>query len=134
MTDEEKAEEYARNEICIKLCPVWKASEGRCNRITKCHHTYARYNGYLDGLAEGERIGKEKQWKATEKAQKRTSARIRELKKENKEQKEQIEKMKNVGNCRHTMQCPDWVEHKIKDDGIKPCINCDKWELDDATN
>lgn len=41
----------------------------------------------------------------------------------------QIEKMKNVGNCKHAMQCPDWVEHKIKDDGIKPCLNCIKWEL-----
>ena len=43
----------------------------------------------------------------------------------------QIEKMKNVGNCKHAMQCPDWVEHKIKDDGIKPCLNCIKWELEE---
>lgn len=51
--------------------------------------------------------------------------------KENKELKAQIEKMKNVGNCRHAMQCPLWVEHKIKNDGIKACLNCDKWELEE---
>lgn len=45
---------------------------------------------YLDGFADGRKLGKEEQWKATEKAQKKTSARIRELEKENAELKEYV--------------------------------------------
>ena len=49
---------------------------------------------YLDELAESERIGKEEQWKATEKAEKKTSAKIKELEKENAELKKENKELK----------------------------------------
>lgn len=49
-----------------------------------------RKKGYLAGLKAGRELGKEEQWKATEKAQKKTSSKIRELKKENAELKEYV--------------------------------------------
>lgn len=76
MTDEEKTKEYAED---------YKTKDGRS--LDYCDIEKA----YLDGLAEGEKIGKEKQWKATEKAQKKTSAKIKELEKENAELESDLE-------------------------------------------
>lgn len=56
-------------------------------------------NSHLKGLAEGEKIGKEKQWKATEKAQKKTSAKIKEFEKENEELKEQCLILADCDTC-----------------------------------
>lgn len=75
MKDEEKAEQYL-DKACGKFAVVVER-----NRIREA---------YIAGLEEGRKLGKEEQWKATEKAQKKTSARIRELEKENKELKETV--------------------------------------------
>lgn len=52
MTDEEKAEEYVKNEVCVKNCPIY-ATKKCLYKICKCHYTRQRYKDYLDGLAEG---------------------------------------------------------------------------------
>ena len=55
--------------------------------------------------------------------------RIAELEKENAELKEQIEKMKNVGNCKHSMNCAKWNEKQTVLGLMKFCLNCKDWEL-----
>lgn len=47
--------------------------------------------------------------------------------------KEQVEQMKNVGNCKHCMECSKWVEKKLRlgQTSIKCCQNCEDWELAD---
>lgn len=44
-------------------------------------------------------------------------------------QQEQTEKMKNVGNCKHAMECAKWVEQRIYHNNGKCCKNCKDWEL-----
>lgn len=102
MTDEEKAEEYANNEINKMFVDESEEVYVRASTLKQIIK-----NSHLKGLAEGEKIGKEKQWKATEKAQKKTSAKIKELEKENAELKEQIEN-RNCPNCRRSKaECPN---------------------------
>lgn len=84
MTDKEKAEEHALL-YCVRNC-----TGNKCATRKTCERYKARYSSFLSGLAEGRKLGKEEQWKATEKAQKKTSARIRELEKENAELKEHV--------------------------------------------
>lgn len=66
MTDKERAEDYYIEDF-EELFGFVK------DRVT---------HAYIAGLAKGGNLGKEKQWLATEKAQKKTSARIKELEKE----------------------------------------------------
>lgn len=89
MTDEERAEEYAKGKAHEHYHFLFEENNGSPVDFAKLCH--------LDGLVEGRKLGKEEQWKATEKAQKKTSARIRELKKENEELKRQLEKTNE--NC-----------------------------------
>lgn len=81
MTDKEKAKEYKKTLQPYVLMSGAEAEAGE--------------KGYLAGLAEGRKLGKEEQWKATEKAQKKTSARIRELEKENEGLKERNSILEN---------------------------------------
>lgn len=74
MTDEERAEEYAKGKAHEHYHFLFEENNGSPVDFAKLCH--------LDGLVEGRKLGKEEQWKATEKAQKKTSARIRELKNE----------------------------------------------------
>lgn len=108
MIDEEKAEEILHTKGFLTYC------EKGCIYTAKVKELIAI------GLAEGEKIGKEKQWKATETAQKKTSAKIKELEKEIEEQKVQIEKMKCCGNCDNNPYCEK--EHYGNDKG------CENWE------
>jgi len=80
MTDEEKANEYAN------MKGFWDGY----NDITSDEANEGIKKAYLEGLTEGRKLGKEEQWKATEKAQKKTSARINKLEEENKKLKEKI--------------------------------------------
>lgn len=82
MTVEEKAKESLKK----------RKGEYWCIKTDNVYIPYTE--GYKDGLAEGEKIGKEEQWKATEKAQKKTSARIR-VEKENAELKEKLKGFEN---------------------------------------
>lgn len=75
MTNEEKTNEYIENLLCKNFD----------NDGTSLYTEDEIKKAILYGLAEGEKIGKEKQWVASEKAQKKTSKRIRELQKENAE-------------------------------------------------
>lgn len=45
------------------------------------------------------------------------------------EKDEQIEKMKNVGNCKHSMNCAKWNEKQTVLGLMKFCLNCKDWEL-----
>lgn len=54
---------------------------------------------------------------------------IEQLAKENAEQKAQIEKMKNVGNCKHAMECAKWNEKQCNLGLMRFCLNCKDWEL-----
>lgn len=60
MTDEEKAEEYIKNEVCIKLCPTWKANGEKCDLFPQCHYISSKIKYYRLGLAEGRKEGYEK--------------------------------------------------------------------------
>lgn len=60
MTNEEKAEEYVKNEVCIKLCPTWKAHNGNCDLFPKCHYVSSKIKFYRLGLAEGRKEQKNK--------------------------------------------------------------------------
>lgn len=75
---EKEAEEYANNEINKMFVDESEEVYVRASTLKQIIK-----NSHLKGLAEGEKIGKEKQWKATEKAQKKTSAKIKELEEEN---------------------------------------------------
>ena len=66
---EKEAEEYANNEINKMFVDESEEVYVRASTLKQIIK-----NSHLKGLAEGEKIGKEKQWKATEKAQKKTSA------------------------------------------------------------
>lgn len=79
---------------------------------------------YLDGLAEGKKLGKEEQWKATEKAQKKTSARIKELEKENEQLKKDKELLDNTNN-EQTKVILELQEHirEVENDSN----NCEHW-------
>lgn len=87
MTEDEKANDIY--DICLEKKSIY------CNRkmgdetCSKCK----TYQMYKLGLEKGERIGKEKQWIATEKSQKKTSAKIEQLEKDNEELKVQVEKL-----------------------------------------
>lgn len=74
MTDEERAEEYAKGKAHEHYHFLFEENNGSPVDFAKLCH--------LDGLSEGRKLGKEDQWKATEKAQKKTSAKIRALQKE----------------------------------------------------
>ena len=133
MTDEDRASDIY--DICLEKKSIYcnrKMGEETCS---KCK----TYKMYKLGLAEGEKIGKEKQWIATKKAQKKTSAEMKELIEiqyaenqtlgnNNSEllkklgtYNEQVEKMKNFYNCAHSNRalCPN--EHN--------CKGCKDWEL-----
>lgn len=86
---EKEAEEYANNEINKMFVDESEEVYVRASTLKQIIK-----NSHLKGLAEGEKIGKEKQWKATEKAQKKTSAKIKELEKENAELKEKLDKIR----------------------------------------
>lgn len=45
------------------------------------------------------------------------------------ELEKQIEKMKNVGNCKHAMECAKWNEKQCNLGLMKFCLNCKDWEL-----
>lgn len=79
-TNGEKVWEKINKEFPNSFIVNTKKSKTRLAELL-CEYTRVVF---IDGLAEGERIGKEKQWIATEKAQKKTSEKIRKLEKENK--------------------------------------------------
>ncbi|MCQ2125111.1 MAG: hypothetical protein MJZ25_13100 [Fibrobacter sp.] len=130
MTDEEKAEEYCDNLDLVK----------ERNPELKTNDDFIK-QAYLDGLAEGRKLGKEEQWKATEKAQKKTSARIRELEKENAELKEyvsragyRIDELKHeIDNLKEQNKAiledndtlNKWIDElKVQIEKTKNCVNC----------
>jgi len=87
MTDEEKAMTSFKKNVC-EVCEIKDVCDVS---ILDCRAYNLDYeDAYLDGLTEGRKLGKEEQWKAMEKAQKKTSARIRELEKANAELKEYV--------------------------------------------
>lgn len=89
MKDEERAEEYIINKYKLNKCYIEDTEETRVYMHNDVHSEYEEeYQLYLDGLTEGRQLGKEEQWLVTKKAQKKTSATIRELKKEIKYLKE----------------------------------------------
>lgn len=71
MTDKERAEKYLHEIVGPKRLEPTVLNANR-----------EIVNAHIAGLAEGRKLGKEEQWLATEKAQKKTSARIKELEKE----------------------------------------------------
>lgn len=101
MTDEEKAEEYAKNKIKV----FDKDSS---------YYFFHIKQAYLDGLAEGRKL---------------QISHLLGVEKENAELKAQIEKMKNVGNCKHSMKCAEWNEKQSYLGLMKFCLNCKDWEL-----
>lgn len=131
MTDEEKASDIY--EICLdrkSLCCIRKSGEDTCD---KCK----TYQMYKIGLEAGRKLGKEEQWKATEKAQKKTSSRIRDLEKENAELKELseinslskvlIQRCKEVG-IKDLHQLANYLtimeNQKYQIEKMKCCGNC----------
>lgn len=48
---------------------------------------------------------------------------------ENKELKALIGKMKNVGNCKHAMDCSEFNEKEFIYGKLRICQNCKEWEL-----
>lgn len=145
MTYEGKAEEFVKYSRC-SLCFDFGRYDV-CHKTCNCFTQDCYY--FLAGLAEGRKLGKEEQWKATEKAQNKTSSKIRELEKENAELKEyvsrtgyriaelkhevdelkeQIEKMKCCVNCKKERNKPEPLAVHIS---CTKCKNHSEWEMAD---
>ena len=126
MNNKQKAEEFIIKKYKINEWYREDTEETRVYMSNNVHDEYEEeYKLFLAGLEEGEKIGKEKQWIATKKAQKKTSAKIKELEKENAEMKELIEiqyaENQTLGNNNSDKSC----------DGCKRSSNGgneDKWE------
>lgn len=139
MTDKQKAEEYIINKYKLNKCYIVDTEETRVYMHNDVHSEYEEeYQIYLDGLTEGEKIGKEKQWIATEKAQKKTSSKIKELEKENERLKGIDALAINGLRFNSPFEMIMWIGHaqveikelKAQNEKLKCCGNCKHYVYD----
>lgn len=89
---------------------------------------YKSRESHWDEIEEDAKIIAEENAELSNSVTELTNSKI-ELENKVTELKKQIEKMKNVGNCKHSMNCAKWNEKQTVLGLMQFCLNCKDWEL-----